>query len=277
MQSFYFDFNLFKHNAQFIKLNYMPSRQYIIMVYKLSRNMVTKLEKHSLIHTSCVGTWFKYKVLLGLNPAKISNFRKILLGSLIQADGLDDHLGHRVGVAVAAWPSVLQVSITLLCHLPGNPDAATPVCDTRGEIVDGGSLVSPSQPSLVVLALVGVVGLDVSDMVPGEFVNCCLDRLNAALDPHGLCGEVCVTTGAVPVTSHGLGVERNHHTKIFSDTLEEVSADPEVITHVNTLGGSHLVLPLSGHHLSIGSRHPDASIVVGALGSREAILGPSKG
>ena len=93
-QSFYFDFNLFKRNAQFIKLNFMPSRQYIIMVYKLSRNMVTKLEKHSLIHTSCVGTWFKYKVLLGLNPAKISNFRKILLGSLIQADGLDDHLGH---------------------------------------------------------------------------------------------------------------------------------------------------------------------------------------
>jgi len=25
-QSFYFDFNLFKHNAQFIKLNYMPSK-----------------------------------------------------------------------------------------------------------------------------------------------------------------------------------------------------------------------------------------------------------
>merc|ERR1712228_101510 len=69
-QSFYFDFNLFKHNAQFIKLNYMPSRQYIIMVYKLSRNMVTKLEKHSLIHTSCVGTWFKYKVLLGLIPRR---------------------------------------------------------------------------------------------------------------------------------------------------------------------------------------------------------------
>merc|ERR1719466_611461 len=88
--------------------------------------------------------------------------------------------------------------------------------------------------------------LDVSDMVPGEFVNCCLNRLDAALDPHGLCGEVCVTTGAVPVTSHGLGVERNHHAKIFSNTLEEVSADPEIITHVNTLGGSHLVLPLSG-------------------------------
>ena len=64
----------------------------------------------------------------------------------------DQRLTHRVGIAVAAWPSVLQVSITLLCHLPGNPDAATPVCDPRGEIVDGGSLVSPSQPPLIVLA-----------------------------------------------------------------------------------------------------------------------------
>merc|ERR1712088_740045 len=136
-------------------------------------------------------------------------------------------------------------------------------------------------------------------MVPGEFVNCCLDRLDASLDPHGLCGEVRVTAGAVPVASHGLGVERDHYAKIFSDTLEEVAADPEVVTHVNALSGSHLVLPLSGHHLGVGSRYPDASIqassvvglhnvsaidvagtdsaVVGALGSREAILGPSEG
>ena len=103
---------------------------------------------------------------------------------------------HRVGVAVAAWPSVLQVSITLLGHLPGDPDAAAPVGDAGGEVVDGGGLVSPGQPSLVVLALtervmsvlihsnsgrltlVGVVGLDVPHMVPGEFVNCRLDRLN---------------------------------------------------------------------------------------------------
>ena len=44
--------------------------------------------------------------------------------------------------------------------------------------------------------------------------------LDAALDPHGLCGEVCVTASTVPVTGHGLGVERNHHTKIFSNTLK---------------------------------------------------------
>merc|ERR1719340_301939 len=183
------------------------------MVYKLSRNMVTKLEKHSLIHTSCVGTWFKYKVLLGLNPAKISNFRKILLGSLVQADGLDDHLGHRVGITVAARSPILQVSITFLCHLPRNPDAATPVGDARREVVDGGGLVGTCQPSLVVLAFIGVVGFDVSHMVAGKFVNRCLDRLDAALDPHGLCGEVGVAASAVPIACHRLGVKRDNHSE----------------------------------------------------------------
>ena len=45
--------------------------------------------------------------------------------------------------------------------------------------------------------------------------------LDAALDPHGLCGEVGVAAGAVPVASHRLGVERDHHAEIFSDTLKK--------------------------------------------------------
>ena len=81
--------------------------------------------------------------------------------------------------------------------------------------------------------------------------------------------------------------------------LEEVAADPEVITHVDALSGPHLVLPLGRHPLGIGSRYPYTSVetgsvmglynipakdiastdcaIVGALGSREAILGPSEG
>ena len=59
---------------------------------------------------------------------------------------------HRVRIAVAAWPSVLQVPVTFLCHLPWNPDAAAPVGDAGGEVVDGRCLVRPGQPSLIVLA-----------------------------------------------------------------------------------------------------------------------------
>ena len=65
---------------------------------------------------------------------------------------------HRVGVAVAAWPSILQVPITLLCHLSRNPDAAAPVGDAGREVVDGRGLVRPGQPTLIVLACSEVLG-----------------------------------------------------------------------------------------------------------------------
>merc|ERR1719422_2038732 len=82
-------------------------------------------------------------------------------------------------------------------------------------------------------------------------------------------------------------------------SVEKVSADPEVVAHVDSLSGANLVLPLGGHHLGVGSRDPDASIeassvvslhnvssidiagtdsaVVRALGSGEAVLGPTEG
>ena len=98
-------------------------------------------------------------------------------------------------------------------------------------------------------------------------------HLDAPLDPHGLCGEVGVSSRSVPVTGHRLGVERHHDTEVLRHplrntfvffsflfprmtNLEEVSADPEVVAHVDSLGGANLVLPLGGHHLGVGSRHP---------------------
>merc|ERR1719278_2028825 len=178
-------------------------------------------------------------------------------------------------------------------------DLAAPVGNPGREVVDGGGLVSSGQPTLVVLALVGVVGLDVSHMVPGKLVNGCLNGLDAPLDPHGLCGEVGVSSSSVPVTSHRLGVERHHNTEVLCHPLEEVSADPEVVAHVDSLCGANLVLPLGRHHLGVGSRHPDPGIeassvvslnnvssidiagadsaIVRALRSGEAVLGPAEG
>ena len=45
------------------------------------------------------------------------------------------------------------------------------------------------------LALVGIVGLDVPDVMLGEVVNGGLDGLHAAWLPHGLGGEVGVGPG----------------------------------------------------------------------------------
>ena len=93
---------------------------------------------------------------------------------------------------------------------------------------------------------------------------------------------------SVPVAGHRLGVKGYDDAEVFSDTLEteagqhffiasissrgesvqennvvgrhfhleKVAADPEVITHVDALSGPHLVLPLGGHHLGVGSGYP---------------------
>merc|ERR1719500_1123774 len=103
---------------------------------------------------------------------------------LVETDGLHDHSGHRIGVAVAAWSPVLQVAVPLLSHLPRDPNAAAPVCDAGREVVDRRSLVGSGQTTLVVLSLFGVVCLDVPHMVLGELLNGRLDCFDSAGKHH---------------------------------------------------------------------------------------------
>ena len=44
----------------------------------------------------------------------------------------------------------------------------------------------------------------------------------------------------VPVSGHGLGVEADHNPKLLSDPEQEVARHPQVVTHVDTLGGANL-------------------------------------
>ena len=75
-----------------------------------------------------------------------------------------------VGVTVGARPPVLQVSSPVLGALPGYPDAAASVGHAGAEVVDARGFVGPGQPPLVVFPLVRVIGLDVSDVMPGQFI-----------------------------------------------------------------------------------------------------------
>ena len=63
----------------------------------------------------------------------------------------NDMRTYRVRVTVAGGSPVLQVSVALLRHVPGDPDAAAPVGHPGTEVVDAGGLVQTSQPPLVVL------------------------------------------------------------------------------------------------------------------------------
>lgn len=58
-----------------------------------------------------------------------------------------------------------------------------------------------------------------------------VDVLHASLLTHAGSGEVGVETRTVPVTGNGLGVEGDLDTKLLSDTVEEITRDPKVITH----------------------------------------------
>jgi len=93
---------------------------------------------------------------------------ELVVGLLIETDSLDNHLGNRVGIAVAGGAPVLKVAIAHLSHVTRNPDAAAPVGYPGAEVVNTRRLVKPGQTPLIVLALVGVVCLDVPDVVLGE-------------------------------------------------------------------------------------------------------------
>ena len=124
------------------------------------------------------------------------------------------------------------------------------------------------------LALIGVVGLDVPDVVFGEpegqrtsvyyFPLFPVSYLSIAasmafMPPGFLIGSVEKLVWApAPFQSpwihfyhfhdfleaehylHGLGIETDNHAKVLRDPDEEVAGEPEVIPHVNAEGGPHL-------------------------------------
>mmetsp|Transcript_3145 Transcript_3145/g.7102 ORF Transcript_3145/g.7102 Transcript_3145/m.7102 type:complete len:295 (+) Transcript_3145:414-1298(+) len=68
---------------------------------------------------------------------------------------------------------------------------------------------------------------------------------------HALRAEVGVASSTIPVTRNWLRIERAEHTSRLARALEQVAADNELVTGADANGRSHLVLPLSGHHLAV--------------------------
>ena len=56
--------------------------------------------------------------------------------------------------------------------------------------------------------------------------------------------DVSVTAGSVPIPRNGFGVEADDHIKLLGYSSEDISRDPEVVTHLYTFAGPYLVLPL---------------------------------
>ena len=94
---------------------------------------------------------------------------------LVQDGRSDEHLGDTVRVAVGRWSPVLQVPEAVLSHRPRDADAGVAVGDTCRELEDRRSFVETRQTALVVLALVGVVHLDVTLVGRRQLLDGCVD------------------------------------------------------------------------------------------------------
>ena len=64
-----------------------------------------------------------------------------------------------------------------------------------------------SQTAFVVLPPFRIVGLDVSQMVPAQFIDGFFDLDDAVVLPHGFRGEIRVCPRSIPISWHGFGVE----------------------------------------------------------------------
>lgn len=208
-------------------------------------------------------------------------------------------LGHDsrnlVRASVGGGTTIFKVPVTLLGTRPGNTDGRAAVRNTGGESLDVAGLVLASKTEGVIVTIDGNVLL-VALLQSGDGL---VDVLHAPFLPHDGGGEVGVKTGTIPVTRNRLGVEGDLDAKVLGDTVKEVTSNPEVVTHLDTLTRANLELPLRRKNLGVDTGDFDVGVkagtvvslnditavnlassdtaVVGALRTGETALGPAIG
>ena len=102
-------------------------------------------------------------------------------------------------------------------------------------------------------------------VVLGELLDGGLNGLHAPRLPHDLGGVVGVRPRAVPVSGDGFGIEADHDPELLRHPMEDVPGHPEIVPHIDPLGGPHLELPLGRHHLGVLPADPDAGVEAGPV------------
>ena len=118
-----------------------------------------------------------------------------------------------------------------------------------------------SESQFVVSSIAGEVLL----VIDSELSHHLVDVLHAlGTGPHGLGGVVGVAARSIPVWEE-LWSERNIDIVVLCNTGKDVSGHVELVSDVDTEAWTNLVLPLSWHDLSVGSRDLDTSIEAGSI------------
>ena len=168
---------------------------------------------------------------------------------------VDLHGADNVWVDVGGGSSVLDVALSVGVGGAGwDAEGGSSVSDSEGEFSDVGSFMLTGHSLLVIITVEG----DVEVVFVSELLHHVVDVVHAlgALS-HGLGGEVGVAAGAVPVWEE-LGGEGDAGVVVLSDAGKNVPGHHEVVTHLKSEAWSNLVLPLTWHNLSVGTRNVDA-------------------
>mmetsp|Transcript_45682 Transcript_45682/g.76272 ORF Transcript_45682/g.76272 Transcript_45682/m.76272 type:complete len:272 (-) Transcript_45682:539-1354(-) len=180
---------------------------------------------------------------------------------LIEEDGLYNTASHQVGIHVGGRASVLKVAHPSRLSATRYTDTGTTVSNTPLEVVDAGSLVSSSQPSVVS----STVDRDMLSVFLAKLLHRRLNELISAWPTHLFGGHVCMASGSVPVTRDGFGVEGSDDAILLSNAVEEETGHGQVVTGLDAHTGSNLELPLAWKHLSVDARNDNTGIEAGTV------------
>jgi len=193
----------------------------------------------------------------------------LFLRLLVEEGGVDHDASNTIGIDVRSRATIFQVSVALCTDVPGNTDRGTTVGNTRAESSNVASLMATSQPEVVILS----VNSDVLIVPLGQLGNGSFDVRHSSRLAHRLGAVVGVAASTVPVTSEGLGVERDLDAPLLRNTDEEVTGHPEVVTHGDTLTRADLEFPLGGHNLSVNTADVHAGVEAGAVMGLNEVTG----
>merc|ERR1712047_210184 len=158
-------------------------------------------------------------------------FLSILLKSLIpdlfiETAGANHDFCDLVRIAVGRRTTIFQVSTLMFSNISRNTDGGSSIGHTSREIMNGRGLMQTSQSSFIILAFIGIVGLDMANMMLGKPVDSSLNCYKTVGFPHGQSRKVGMCTSSIPVTRHGLRVHGSHNPKFLSNTMQQKSCNP---------------------------------------------------
>ena len=167
--------------------------QCYILIYSLWHIARWKIGKHENCRWKFNIDCFKAKPLANNSCGDEFNL-------FVQAASLDQYFCNLVRIAVGRWSSVFKISLSVFSDTSWDTNGAASVSYTSTEVVDWGSFMKTSQTSFVVLSFIRIISLDMTNVMPGQFINGSFNYCQATWLSHGQSWEIAMGTSTVPIS-----------------------------------------------------------------------------